>query len=71
MWWIHVIHLPLFFRVALLSMVQSFACPNAKEVTLTDSKVDGANVGPTWGQQDPGGPHVGHMNFAIWAGTIG
>ena len=31
-----------------------------------DSKVRGANVGPTWGRQDPGGPHVGHMNFAIW-----
>ena len=22
---------------------------------------------PTWGRQDPGGPHVGHMNLAIWA----
>ena len=32
-----------------------------------DSKVHGANMGPTWGRQDPGGPHVGPMNFAIWA----
>ena len=31
-----------------------------------DSKVHGANMGPIWGQQDPGGPHVGHMNFVIW-----
>ena len=31
-----------------------------------DSKVYGANIGPTWGRQDPGGPHVGPMNFAIW-----
>ena len=31
-----------------------------------DSKVHGANVGPTWGRQDPGGPHVGPMNFANW-----
>ena len=31
-----------------------------------DSKIHGANVGPTWGHQDPGGPHVGHMNLAIW-----
>ena len=31
-----------------------------------DSKVYGANVGPIWGRQDPGGPHVGPMNFAIW-----
>ena len=31
-----------------------------------DSKVHEANMGPIWGQQDPGGPHVGPMNFAIW-----
>ena len=30
-----------------------------------DSKIRGANVGPTWGRQDPGGPHVGHNNLAI------
>ena len=23
-------------------------------------------MGPIWGQQDPGGPHVGPMNFALW-----
>ena len=27
-------------------------------------------MGPIWGRQDPGGPHVGPMNFAIWAVTI-
>ena len=32
----------------------------------TESKVHGANKGLTWGRQDPGGPHVGHMNLAIW-----
>ena len=31
-----------------------------------DSKVHGANMGPIWGRQDPGGSHVGLMNFAIW-----
>ena len=31
-----------------------------------DSKVHGANMGPIWGRQDPGGPHIGPMNFAIW-----
>ena len=31
-----------------------------------DSKVYGANMGPVWGRQDPGGPHVGPMNLAIW-----
>ena len=23
-------------------------------------------MGPTWGRQDPGGPHVGPINLAIW-----
>ena len=31
-----------------------------------DSKVHGAHMGPIWGRQDPGGPHVGPLNFAIW-----
>ena len=31
-----------------------------------NSKIHGANMGPIWGCQDPGGPHVGPMNFAIW-----
>ena len=31
-----------------------------------DSKVHGANMGPIWGQQDPGWPHDGPMNFVIW-----
>ena len=31
-----------------------------------DRKVHGANSGPTWGRQDPGGPHVGPMSLAIW-----
>ena len=30
-----------------------------------DSKVHRGNMGPTWGRQDPGGPHVGPMNLAI------
>ena len=36
-----------------------------------DSKVHGANMGPIWGRKDPGGPHVGPMNFAIWVGYWG
>ena len=35
-----------------------------------DSKVHGANMGPIWDRQDPGGPHVGPMNFAIWVQSI-
>ena len=34
-----------------------------------DGKVRGANMGPIWGREDPDGPHVGPMNFAIWVAT--
>ena len=37
-------------------------CYNA----YSDSKFHGANMGPIWGRQDPGGSHVGPMNLAIW-----
>ena len=30
-----------------------------------DSKVHGANIGPTWVLSAPDGPHVGHMDLAI------
>ena len=33
-----------------------------------DSKVYRANMGLTWGRQDPGGPHVAPMNLASWVG---
>ena len=35
------------------------------DMETPDSKVHGANI---WGLQDPGGPHVGPMNLAIWDG---
>ena len=31
-----------------------------------DSKVHGDIMGPIWGRQGPGGPHVGPMNFTFW-----
>ena len=34
--------------------------------TIPDNKVHGANMGPIWGRQDPGEPHAGPMNFALW-----
>ena len=34
-----------------------------------EGKIHGANMGPFWGPQEPGGPHVGPMNFAIWGYT--
>ena len=34
--------------------------------SFPDSKVHGANMGPIWGCQDPGGPYDVPMNLAIW-----
>ena len=31
-----------------------------------DSKVHGVYMGPTWGKQDPCGPHVGPLILIIW-----
>ena len=33
---------------------------------IPDNKVHAANMGPSWGWRDPGGPHVGLMKLAIW-----
>ena len=33
---------------------------------IPDSKFHGANMGPIWGRQSPGGPNVGPMNLAVW-----
>ena len=44
-------------------------CKHANTKTdIPDSKVHGANMGPIWGREDPGGPYVGHMNLAICDG---
>ena len=40
------------------------AC-NCLTTTFPDSKVHGANMGPTWVLSAPYGPHVGPMNLAI------
>ena len=36
--------------------------------TIPDSKVHGANMGPTWVLSAPGEPHGGLMKLAIWDG---
>ena len=36
------------------------------EKICPDSKVHGTYMGPTLGEQNPGGPHVGPMILAIW-----
>ena len=35
-------------------------------MSYPDSKVNKANMGPIWGRQDPGEPHVGPTNLAAW-----
>ena len=38
----------------------------ATETTAPGSKVHVPNMGPIWGREDPGGPHVGPIHLAIW-----
>ena len=48
-------------------------CLRLTTTTITkypDSKVHGAYMGPTWGRQDPGGPHAGPMILALWVGHL-
>ena len=51
-------------------MLQTINDDKNHEDNIPNSKVNGANMGPIWGRQDPGGPHVGPKNFAIWDGLI-
>ena len=46
-------------------MTRILAC-QGQVMYIPDSKVHGANMGPIWGRQHPGGPHIGPMNFGIW-----
>ena len=42
----------------------------AARIDFPDNKVHDTNMEPIWGQHDPGGPHVGPMNFAIWVDKL-
>ena len=48
-----------------LHLYRAFPAPLQPRFSL-DNKVHGAYMEPTWGRQDPGGPHVGPMILAIW-----
>ena len=48
------------------SIAESVSMSWCHHVIDPDSKVHGANMGPTWVLSAPGGPHVGPMNLAIW-----
>ena len=59
--YLYINKLPLLFIC--LYFVFLLSCSNHN---TPDSKVYGANMGPIWGRQDPGGPHIGPVNFAVW-----
>ena len=50
----------------LFQQLRQKCCTHDRIINCPDRKVHGANMGPIWGRQDPRGPHVGPMNFAIW-----
>ena len=68
-WWHHH-HFCIFTTLELthsvmpISTVEDFII-SPPNWNIPDSKVHGANMGPIWGRQDPGGPHVSPMDFAI------
>ena len=43
-----------------------FLYRGTRSLSYPDSKVHGANMGPTWVLSAPDGPHDGFMNLAIW-----
>ena len=59
--------MPAFTSIRVSQLYQEPQCI----IDSPDSKVHGANMGLIWGRQDPGGPHVGPMNLAIWEGVTG
>ena len=54
------------FHIGTFFYCRDRVIPGELSNTVPDSKIHGTNVGPTWGRQDPGGPHAGHSNLAIW-----
>ena len=52
------------------TMAAAFKFVNDRYATVVcpDSKVHGANMGPTWVLSAPGRPHVGLVNLAFWVG---
>ena len=57
------------YRAVLKSQIPK-GCSYSTGHAYPDSKVHGAKMGPIWGRQDPGGPHVVPMNFAIWVSSL-
>ena len=56
----------LWSHIAVMQLQLQWVQSAVTEGNIPDSKVHGANMGPIWGRQDPGGLHVGPMNLTIW-----
>ena len=73
-WVIFVRYISFWYEWAVSSLVVSITGLSKIDLNINlpypDSKVYGANMGPTWGWQDPDGPHVGHANLAIWVAIL-
>ena len=57
-------HPSLAFIYFVVKLLNSFAVISL--LRYHDRKFYEVNMGPTWGRQDPGGPHVGPVNLAFW-----
>ena len=62
----HILQMTFSFSFLLMNRFKFLSIWLDFQRRIPDSKVHGANMGPVWDRQDPGGPHVGTMNFAIW-----
>ena len=58
---LHIIRNKFYFLTPFLSLLM----PIVHQQTVPASKVNGANMGPTWVLSAPDGPHVGPMNLVI------
>ena len=60
-----VSHLSIYSVTDLPCLPDAFIYSSIHSHPIPDNKVHVANMGPIWGRQDPGGPHVGSGNFRL------
>ena len=58
-------YLPVYHVFPVYYKNKKFCSKTCNHSVVPDNTVHGANMGPIWGRQDPGGPHIGPMNRAI------
>ena len=52
-------------------IIVTYLRPTTLGNSTPEIKVRGANMGPTWGLQDPGGSHFGPVILVIWDSMFG